>query len=98
MEVTRVEADGFLSGDGVAEIKFMRSGDVAFRANAEKFSFDGVDLVPLGEFLREDLPLVEAREGADREQEEGGEAAHGSINGHLLAFWRVRTSPGLLCL
>ena len=30
--------------------------------------------------------------------EEGGEAAHGSINGHLLAFWRVRTSPGFLCL
>ena len=54
MEVAGVEADGLLPRDGVAEIKFVRAGDVAFRADAEEFALHGVDFVLGGEFFRED--------------------------------------------
>ena len=40
-----VEADEFFARDGVAEIEFVRADGIAFRADAEEFAFDGVEIV-----------------------------------------------------
>jgi hypothetical protein len=50
-----VEAEQDFSGDGVAEIEFVGAGDVAFGADAEEFSFDGVEVEFAVDFLFENF-------------------------------------------
>src|SRR5439155_26732278 len=54
MEMAGVEAEEFLTSDGVAEIEFVGTHGATFRADAEELGFDGVEVEPGRERFVED--------------------------------------------
>src|SRR5436190_11740852 len=48
MEMAGVETEQLLARDGVAEVEFVRADGATLRADAEEFSFHGIEVVLCG--------------------------------------------------
>ncbi len=55
MKVARIEAEQLAIGEGIGQVEFMRSDDIAFRTEAEQFAFHRVEIPSLVDRLGENF-------------------------------------------